>query len=411
MAKFTYSARDHQGQRVTGSDEAASADILISRLQLKGLFITGITAEPEKAADKEIKSKPLVHKFSHTGVKEEDLTLFARQLSTILGSGVPLLKSLNAILRQVDSRKFYSMLEEVTANVEAGFSLRDALAKYPRVFPALWLNLIETGEASGSLPAVLEKLAGYLEVKAAFKRKIVSAMVYPMILMFVALTAIVVFILVIVPKFTEIFKGFDIQLPLATKILIFISEFLQKKFFLIFISIGSIIFLFRRFVQTKQGKALFDEFILKVPVLNDFITIAETERFCSTMATLLESGVPIIYCLEIAESSVGNSVVQRVIAEVKANVTEGKSLVEPLEKSGFFPPMVVQMISIGEEIGELDKMLNKIANFYSELLENRVTRLTVMFEPLMIIVMGAIIGGMVVSMFLPIFEIANIGTK
>lgn len=410
MPRFTFNARNQDGERVIGTEEAESPDVLITRLQLRGLFVTGVKAE---AIEKQDKSKRRVvkkeRKFSHRGIKQDDLTLFARQLATILSSGVPLLRSLTAIVRQVDSKKFCSIVENIIADVEAGFSFRDALAKNPKVFSSLWINLIETGEASGNLPMILERLANYLEKRASFKRRIVSAMVYPIILFAVAILAIIIFMIVIIPRFTEIFTGFDIELPLPTKVLMFISKFIREKFLLIFSGIGGIIFAFRKFVRTKKGKVLFDKFVFRIPILNDYLQLSETEKFSSTIATLLESGVPILYALDIAERSVDNTVVQGIIKNVNDNVREGKSVVQPLEKSGFFSPMVIQMVSIGEEIGELDKMFGRIASFYAEILEIQIGRFTTMFEPLMIVFMGVVIGGMVISMFLPIFQIATIG--
>ena len=411
MPKYTYSARNQKGEYVSGSEDAENSDVLITRLQLRGLFVTGIKAQAEAKETESVPVRPAARRFSHRGIKQEDLTLFARQLATILGSGVPLLKSLNAIVRQVDSRNFCSIVEKITVDVEAGLSLRDALAVHPKVFSPLWVNLVETGEASGNLPLVLERLANYLEKRASFRRKIVSALVYPAILMCVAVIAIIIFVLVIIPRFTEIFKGFDIVLPLPTRILIFLSDTIRQKIHLIFIGFGGIIFAARKFVRNKKGKAAFDRFVFKVPVLNDFLRVSETEKFTSTMATLLESGVPILYALDIAERSVDNTLVQQIVREVNDCVREGKSLVQPLEKSNFFSPLVVQMVSIGEEIGELDKMFQKVASFYEEILEIKITRFTILFEPLMIVFMGIIIGTMVVSMFLPIFQIANLGSR
>lgn len=417
MPVFDYNARNQQGEKVSGTEEAESSDVLLTRLQMRGLFVTSVKQQTQaavtKAGDK-AKAKIVAqraNKMTHSGVKEEDLTLFARQLATILGSGVPLLKSLNAILRQVDSKKFYDMVTKISSDVEAGFSFRDAMAKYPKIFTPLWVNLVETGEASGNLPLVLERLANYLETRAAFKRKIISAMVYPIILFSVAALAIIIFVLIIIPKFTDIFKGFDIELPLPTRILIAISGFARKNIMYLVFAIIAAVFAFKRIVRNKQGKRLVDSFVFKIPILSDYLHLAETEKFTSTMATLLESGVPILYALEIAERSVDNVLVQAIIKNVNDNVREGRSLVQPLEEGGFFSPMVIQMVSIGEEIGELDKMFKRIAAFYSELMEVKITRFTAMFEPLMIVFMGIVIGGMVISMFLPIFQIANIGGK
>ncbi|MEK6567406.1 MAG: type II secretion system F family protein, partial [Candidatus Omnitrophota bacterium] len=233
--RFIYSARNSSGERISSSEEAETADDLIARLQLRGLFVTSIKAQADIPA-KSVSHAPQkvkACKFSHSGIKADDLTVFARQLAISLDSGVPLLKSLGSILRQIPSRKFHDVVTKISFDVESGFSFRDSLAKHSRVFSSLWINLIETGEASGNLPTILERLAGYLERRAAFQRKIVSAMVYPIILVAVAMIAVVIFILAVIPKFTEIFSNFDIELPVPTKLLIATSDFLRGNFLLL----------------------------------------------------------------------------------------------------------------------------------------------------------------------------------
>lgn len=411
MSKFTFTARNQSGKIVTGDEEAESVDSLVNRLQLRGLLVTNIklSGQVKAAAQAQVKADKGV-RFNHTKIREEDLILLGRQLATALGAGVPLLKSLEVILRQLNSRRLYEIVGNVVKDVSSGFSLRDSLAKYANVFSNLWLNLVETGEASGNLPFVLERLAHYLEVKASFKRKIVSALIYPVILMAVALIAIAVFLMVIVPKFAAIFTEVAVEMPLPTKVMIYLSDFLREKFLFIFIGIVGILIFIRQYRKSRSGKKLFDNLIFKIPIFNDFFILTEIEKFCSSMATLLESGVPILYSLEISERSSGNVYIQDIIKKVKDGVREGKPLVAPLEESSFFPPMVTQMVNMGEEIGELDKMFKKLANYYTEILEIQVTRFTTIFEPMMIVFMGVIIGVMVVSMFLPIFQLANIGS-
>ena len=411
--RFIYAARNSSGERIAASEEADTADDLIARLQLRGLFVTGIKVQADIPAKSVSHSpqKAKAHKFSHSGIKADDLTVFARQLAISLDSGVPLLKSLGSILRQIPSRKFHDVVTKISYDVESGFSFRDSLAKHSRVFSNLWINLIEPGEASGNLPTILERLAGYLERRAAFQRKIVSAMVYPIILVAVAMIAVVIFILAVIPKFTEIFSNFDIELPAPTKMLIATSDFLRGNFLLLSVIIVAIIIALTKFRQTTNGKAFFDNMMFKFPVIKEYLRLAETERFSSTMATLLESGVPILYALEIAEKSAGTVIVAKIIRSVKNAVREGRTLTQPLDESAFFPPMVTQMINIGEEVGDLDKMFKKIAAYYAEIMETQITRFASMFEPIMIVVMGATIGSMVVSMFLPIFKLATIGSN
>lgn len=410
--RFVFTARNQAGGIITGNEEAESADVLINRLHLRGLTVTDVRVQPE--ADAIVKPKTKVQfsktrKFSHSRIKEDDLIIFCRQLAVALSSGVSLLKSLDIILRQIDSKKLCNIVSNTARDVESGFSFRDALAKYPKAFSSLWINMVETGEASGNLPIVLDRLAHYLETRAAFKRKIVSAMIYPFILMLVACGAIAFFLLFIVPKFTDIFKSFETKMPVPTQILILVSTLLRKNSFILFLVIGGIILSINKYIKTRTGKKLFDNLILKMPLFSEFFRLSEIEKFCSSMSTLLESGVPILYALEISESSSNNTVVQGIIRNVRDRVREGRPLMEPMEESGFFPPMVTQMVNMGEEIGELDKMFKKVSALYSEILETQVIRFTAMFEPLMIVFMGLIIGSMVISMFLPIFQIAGIG--
>lgn len=410
--RFVFTARNQAGGVITGNEEAENADVLINRLHLRGLTVTDVKVQTEQEAAVKPKAKVQFNKarrFNHSRIKEDDLILFCRQLAIALSSGVSLLKSLDIILRQVDSKKLYNIVSSIARNVESGFSFRDALAKYPKAFSTLWINMVETGEASGNLPIVLDRLAHYLETRASFKRKIVSAMIYPFILMLVACGAIAFFLLFIVPKFTEIFKSFETKMPVPTQILILVSTTLRNNFLLLFLIIAGIIFSINRYIKTKSGKKIFDNFMLSIPMFSEFFRLSEIEKFCSSMSTLLESGVPILYALEISESSSNNTLVQGIIRNVRDKVREGRPLMEPMEESGFFPPMVTQMVNMGEEIGELDKMFKKVSALYSEILETHVIRFTAMFEPLMIVFMGLIIGSMVISMFLPIFQIANIG--
>lgn len=411
MNKFSFSARNQSGKIITGSEEAETADSLVNRLQLRGLIVTNVKASKEMS----LSSMPRVVdkrkiKFSHYGIKEDDLIMFGRQLATAIGSGVPLLRSMDVIMQQVGSKKFYEVITAMKRDVESGFSFRDALAKNPKVFSNLWIGMVETGEASGNLPLVLDRLAHHLESRAGFKRKIVTASVYPCILMVVAFSAVAFFLIVIVPKFSDIFKNFSIELPVPTKVLMFVSEFIKKRIFFILMGIGAISFMVKQALRNREGKRFFDKFLLRAPLLGEFFRIGETEKFCSSMNTLLEAGVPIIYALEISERASDNVIVQEVVRVIKDGVREGKPLMQPMEQTDFFPVMVTQMVSIGEEIGELDKMFKKIAAYYSETLETQLVRFTTMFEPLMIVFIGGVVGTMVVAMFLPIFRIAQVGT-
>lgn len=409
--KFIYTVMNSAGERSSAVENADSADELATRLQLRDLYVISINphveapGKREKAAKKQKK-----HKFSRNRINGEDLTVFARQMALTLDAGVPLIKSLKSILRQLPSKRLYDLLSNVSIDIESGASFRDAIAKYPNVFSSLWVNLIETGEASGNLPIILERLAGYLERRAALKRKMVSAMIYPLILAGVAAAAVFIFIIVIIPKFQEIFTNFDIQLPLPTQVLIALSGFLRAYFLLIFFAAIGILIALKKLKRTESGDKFYDKLFFKIPLLKEYMRLSETERFSSTMSTLLESGVPILYALEIAERSAGSFIVRQIIKEVKNEVREGRSLSKPLEESDFFPSMVIQLINTGEEVGDLDRMFKRISVYYAEIMETKIARFAAMFEPVMIVVMGVTIGAMVIAMFLPIFELTSIGS-
>lgn len=411
MPKFIYTARDRAGQKISNSEEAPSQDELISRLQAKDLIVISILPE-SKESPAVVKPENIIKKglrFRRYRITTGDLTLFCRQLATLLGAGVTILKSLDVISNQVSSRKFYNVLKGLEKNMEAGLSLHEAMSKNPEVFSELWVNLVESGEASGNLAVVLDRLAKYLERNAEFKRKIISALIYPAILLLAGIGALLFLTIKIIPTFAEIFQGFNVTLPLLTRILIAVSSFIRRFIIIIICMITIGIFIFRRYIKTKDGRKAYERFQFKLPVFGEFFRALIVERFSSEMSTLIESGVPILYSLEITEQSVGNLVMADVIQQIKENVRQGRPLSQPLEKSGFFEPMVVQMIGIGEEIGELSPMFKRINVFYQEYVETFLARILSMFEPIMLIFMGAVIGIMVVGMFLPIFQIAQIG--
>ena len=414
MPKFFYVARNKAGNKESAAEEGVDQDEVITRLQAKGLIVVSIISEESKV------NAPVIGpgfmfkgKFApkHTRATSGDLTLFCRQLATLLGAGVTILKSLDIISRQVNSKRLYSAIKDLEKHMEAGLSFHEAMAKHPEVFSELWINLVESGEASGNLAIVLSRLAGYLERNAVFKKKIVGALIYPAILFVAGVSALLFMTVKIIPTFANIFSGFNIKLPLLTQIMVKVSNIIRVYFIVIIIAIGAGIWFLRRFISTKIGRRKYEEFLLKLPVFGEFFRTLIIERFTSEMSTLVESGVPILYSLEIAERSIDNMVIGDIIHRIKDDVREGKPLGQSLDKSNFFDPMAVQMINIGEEIGELSNMFKRLNAFYQEYLDTFLARFTSMFEPIMLIFMGAVIGLMVIGMFLPIFEIAQIGTK
>lgn len=408
MPKFFYIARNKSGKKDTGVEESATQEEALLRLQAKDLIVISILPEfKESGVSYEVISKSKF-KPKHYRIAGDDLVLFCRQLATLLGAGVTILKSLDIISQQVSSRRLFEVIKELQKNMEAGLSFHEAMSRHQTVFSDLWINLVESGEASGNLAMVLNRLAGYLERNAAFKKKLVSAMIYPVILMVAGTGALLFLTIKIIPTFVDLFAGFNIKMPFLTQILIVISAFIKKFILFIFAAMVIGFFMLRKYVSTKQGRRGFEKFLFNLPVFGEFFRVLIVERFTSEMATLVESGVPILYSLEITEQSVGNLTLGDIIRRIKDDVREGKPLSQPLERSGFFEPMAVQMVTIGEEIGELSNMFKKLNAFYQEYVDTFLSRFTAMFEPMMLIFMGAVVGIMVVGMFLPIFQITQI---
>ena len=410
MPRFFYTVRNKQGKKESGSEEATNQDELISRLQSKELVVVSLISEAQEGAPglRQDTAGKVKIRLRHYRVTGDDLVLFCRQLATLLGASVTILRSLDIISQQVSSRRLYNIIKDLRRDMEAGFSFHEAMAKHSAVFSELWINLVESGEASGNLAMVLSRLAGYLERNAAFKRKIISAVIYPVILMCAGTFALLFMTLKIIPTFAELFKGFNITLPPLTRFLVAVSGFLRSSFILIIIGIAAGVFVFRKYTATKPGRRNYEAFLFKLPVFGEFFRALVVERFTSELSTLIESGVPILYSLEIAERSVGNLTLGEIIHRIKEDVRDGKNLSQPLEKCGFFDPMTVQMVTIGEEIGELSNMFKRLNEFYQEYVDTFLVRFTAMFEPAMLVFMGIVIGVMVVGMFLPIFQISQI---
>lgn len=412
MPKLYYTARDKNGRKITGYEDSANKDELVSRLQAKGMVVLDVT--PEHKEEKGVLKAVIPTKggrmpFKHYRITLNDLTLFCRQLATLLGAGVTILKTLDIISQQVASKRLYNVILELRKGMERGLSLHEAMAKQPDVFSELWVNLVESGEASGNLALVLERLATYMERNAAFRSKIISALIYPAILMCVSLGALLFLTLKIIPTFSGLFKGFNIELPPLTVVLIGVSDFIRSKGLVLLGAIIAGFWMLRQYIRTEGGRRQYEAIKFALPVFGDFFRALTIERFSSEMSTLVESGVPILYSLEITEHSVNNLLMADTIRKIKEDVRQGKSLSIPLEESGFFEPMVVQMVSIGEEIGELSQMFKRINTFYQQQAETFIGRFTSMFEPIMLVFMGFLIGIMVIGMFLPIFQITKIG--
>ncbi len=402
MPLFKFVAKDEEGSTITDTIEAKDELVALDMLRVKNLIIISINEEKEQ-------EKARAAAKAKTGkVKAEELVIFSRQMATMVNAGIPLVQSLDILSEQMDSQVFRNIVGQVRSDVEAGASLSAALEKHPRVFTLLYTNMVRAGETSGMLDEILERLAGYLEKNDKLQRKVKSAMVYPTVVFSMAMLITLVLILKVVPTFKKIFSSLGGQLPLPTRILIQISDTLKHDFIYVVIVIAAMVFGLKKLVNTPQGREKFDQLKLDLPVFGIILRKVAVARFSRTLATLIRSGVPILGALEIVGKTAGNVVIEKAVDNARTGIREGESIAEPLQKSKAFPPMVTRMISVGEESGELEKMLSKIADFYENQVDAAVSGLTSLIEPLIIAFLGIIVGSIVVSMFLPIFTITNL---
>ncbi len=408
MPKFSYVAKDINGKTITEIAETFDQNTLVEKLQNQGYFIVSIQELRETATKKGSVQKSQATKFTHTGIKLDDLLVFSRQLATMLEAGVTLLRSLDVIVSQVESEQLAKILNTVRDDVKQGSSLSAALQKYPKVFNQFWVSLIEVGEASGTMPMVLDKLAFYLDQQAKFNSTVVSALIYPVILFFVSIGAITFFALVVGPRFQSIFHSMGAELPLITRVLLSTFQFVKEKILLIVGIIIVIVFLLQKYTQTYNGRLQFEKLLFGLPKIGSVFKLIIVERFSSQMAILIDSGVPILYALDISQKLVDNNVCALVIEDIKEGVKQGKLIVDPMKQSGFFPILAIQMIMVGEETGELSKMLKHVASYYQRSVETTMSRLGTIIEPVMIVFMGGVIGVILVAMFLPLFNISQL---
>lgn len=400
MPLYKYIAKDQYGRTFVDTVEAKTQSQVIDSLRKRSLVIISVQEQKAKAAG-----------FGKKKIKMDDLVIFSRQLSTMVDAGIPLTQGLDIMAEQVENVTFKDVISRVRNEVETGSSLSDALAKNSKVFSGLFVNMVRAGESSGMLDDILERLAGYLEKTNALARKVRSALVYPSVVTSMAFIITLVLVLKVIPGFKDIFSTLGVELPTPTVILLKISDVTRKYFVIVGGLIGAAIFLLTRYINTPSGRLAFDKLKLRVPVFGILFRKVAIAKFSRTLATLVKSGVPILNALEIVGKTSGNKVVERAVESVRTSIREGENIAEPLAKSGAFPPMVVRMISVGEQSGELEKMLTKIADFYDEQVEAAVSGLTSMIEPLIIAFLGIVIGSIVVSMFLPILKLSQIVSR
>ncbi|MGE0267223.1 MAG: type II secretion system F family protein [Candidatus Omnitrophota bacterium] len=408
MPKFSYTIRDQNGKTYKSVIEGFDRNSVVTHLQKQNYFVVNVVEIKTGASGKSaLKKKKKT--FTHKKVKLHDLLAFSRQLGTMLEAGVTLIRSLDVILSQVQSQRFNEALKQIRNDVEKGESLSSSLAKHPQIFNPFWISLIEVGEASGTIPTVLAKLNFYLEQQARFKATIISGIIYPAILFGVSIGAVVFFALVVGPKFESIFTQMGAELPLITKVLLGIFKFIKQKFFMLILGIIGSVYLFRKYIKTHAGRMQFEKFLFRLPTFGEIFKLIIVERFTSQMSILIDAGVPILYALDITERLVDNATCAIIVSNIKEGVKGGELLVAPMERSEFFPPMAVQMIMVGEETGELSKMLKHVSHFYQDTVETFMARFATIVEPFMLIFMGGIIGTIVLAMFLPMFNLSQLG--
>ncbi|HBR15470.1 MAG TPA: hypothetical protein DD723_08010 [Candidatus Omnitrophica bacterium] len=409
MSKFSYIVKDLEGKAYKNVVDAASQEALIEKLQKENYFIVSIKELTAAGASKTKTFVSPSRKFTHHKVKLNDLLIFARQLSTMIESGVSLTRALDVIQSQVESKEFSLVLSKIKTDVERGGSLSQSLAKHPRIFNQFWVSLLEVGEASGTIPVVITKLGFYLEQQAAFRSTIVSGLVYPAILFMVSMGAVIFFALFVAPRFEAIFSSMKVELPLITKVLLGTFKFIKANFLIIIGIIVGIFFSLKTYCKTYHGKIAWEKFIFSLPTVGEVYKNIIVERFSSQMAILIDAGVPILYALDITERLVDNNVCALIVNSIKEGVKKGELFVNPMIRSGFFPPMSIQMIMVGEETGELSKMLKHVADYYQNNVQIFMKRFSVLIEPFMLVFMGGVIGTIVLAMFLPMFNIAQLG--
>jgi type IV pilus assembly protein PilC len=388
-----YTARDAKGELKSATVDAPSREEAISQLKKQRLNVIKIDEQAKK-------KKP-----GKVGMR--DIVIFTRQFSTMINSGLPLVQAMSILADQSENPSLREITKQVVFDVESGNTVADALRKHPGAFSELYVNMVAAGEAGGILDTILMRLAVFMEKNDALVRKVKGAMIYPGVIVTVAISAIIVLLVFVIPTFQRMFAEVGIALPLPTRIVIGMSQGIQNYWYIVLGAIAGTVYVVRRYYQTSAGKLTIDKLMLKAPVLGDVLRKSAVSRFTRTLGTLIGSGVSILDGLEITAKTSGNRVIQDAIMESRASIAGGETISAPLKKSQVFPPMVISMINVGEQTGGLDEMLAKIADFYDEEVDAAVSGLLALMEPVMIVFLGVVVGGMVVAMYLPIFDMVN----
>jgi type IV pilus assembly protein PilC len=399
MPVYQWVGKNRNSEVKKGELEAASQDAANAQLVRQRITPTKIKEKP-----KDLFANV---SFLQPRVKEHDIILFARQFSTMIDAGLPIIQCLDILYSQQANVTFKKMLKDIKESVEGGATLAEALKKFPKQFDSLFVNMIAAGEAGGILDAILRRLAAYMEKAARLKSQVKGAMTYPIVTLLIAIVVLAVILVFVIPVFQEMFADFGGELPVPTKIVVAMSEAVKSKIIYILIGVFLFVFAFKRFYKTEKGHDIVDDLLLKLPVFGQLLRKVAVSKFTRTMGTMLASGVAILEALDIVAKTAGNRSVEKAIYNVRSGIAEGRTMADPLQESGVFPPMVCQMIGVGESTGALDAMLEKIADFYDEEVDQAVDNLTSLIEPFMLVFLGVTIGGLVVAMYLPIFKMAG----
>lgn len=399
MAVYQWVGKNRLNKVQKGEMEAVSEEAVRASLARQRIMPTRIKAKPKDLFENVT--------FLQPRVKETDIILFARQFSTMIDAGLPIIQCLEILFSQQSNTTFKKVLKQVKESVEGGTTLAEALKKFPKYFDDLFVNMIAAGEAGGILDAILRRLAAYMEKAARLKAKVKGAMTYPLVTLAVAVIVLAVILIFVIPVFEEMFADFGSELPVPTAIVVAMSDMVKSKVLYLIAALVLFAFAFKKYYATEKGRDTVDALVLKLPVFGMLLRKVAVAKFTRTMGTMLSSGVAILEALDIVAKTAGNRTIEKSIYSVRSGISEGRTMADPLGESGVFPPMVCQMIAVGESTGALDAMLEKIADFYDEEVDQAVENMTALIEPIMLVFLGVTIGGLVVAMYLPIFKMAG----
>lgn len=400
MAVFAFSGRTRTGQTISGEMDAPNREAVVAQLRRQQVMATSVKP---KASDIQVRIPGFGGKVS-----ERDLAVVTRQLATMIDAGLPLVQCLEILASQQENKLLKKTLHDIRQDVEGGATFSAALKRHPKIFGALYTNMVEAGEAGGILDTILNRLAAYIEKAMILKRRVKTAMFYPATIISVAVVVVIFLLLYVIPTFQQMFAGFGATLPLPTLFVLALSNFVRAYILFIIVGIVGVVVGLRVFNGTEGGKRTIDRILLRLPVFGPLIRKVAVAKFSRTLGTLVSSGVSILEGLDITARTAGNKIVEEAVFRARTVIAQGKTIAEPLEASGVFPRMVTQMIGVGEQTGALDRMLNKIADFYDEEVDVAVAGLTSLLEPLLVIFLGVIIGGVVIAMYLPIFKLISV---